>query len=132
LGALLATAGIALPGSQQQPDSYPRRFVIRDQGRSLFVRVEELDWVEAADYYVKLHVGRQIHLLRETMNTMETRLDPTRFVRVHRSAIVNLDRVKEIQPYFHDEHVVILQDGARVRLSRSRRARLENLLGQRL
>ena len=112
--------------------NYPPRLVVRDQGKSLFVRVDELDWVEAADYYVKLHVGRQVLLLRETMAMMEQKLDPARFVRVHRSAIVNLDRIKEIQPYFHDEHVVILQDGTRVRLSRSRRVKLEALLGQRL
>jgi len=133
LASLLATSG-SLPGPAVSPptESYPPRLVVRDQGRSLFVRVDELDWVEAADYYVKLHVGRQVHLLRETMSAMEGRLDPARFVRVHRSAIVNLDRVKEIQPYFHDEHVVILQCGTRVRLSRSRRLRLETLLGQRL
>jgi two-component system, LytTR family, response regulator len=112
--------------------NYPQRLVVRDQGKSLFVRVEELDWVEAADYYVKLHLGRQVLLLRETMAMMERKLDPARFVRVHRSAIVNLDRIREIQPYFHDEHVVILQDGTRVRLSRSRRVKLEALLGQRL
>ena len=106
--------------------------MVREQGRSVFVRVDDLDWVEAADYYVKLHVGTVVHLLRETMTDMEARLDPARFIRVHRSAIVNLDRVKEIQPYFHDEHVVILPDGTRVRLSRSRRLRLEALLGQRL
>ncbi len=112
--------------------AYPSRLVVREQGRSIFVRVDDLDWVEAADYYVKLHVGKSVHLLRETMSDLERTLDPERFVRVHRSAIVNLDRVREIQPYFHDEHVVILHDGTRVRLSRSRRVRLEALLGQRL
>jgi two-component system LytT family response regulator len=133
LASLLAASGTSSgSGTATLSEPYPQRLVVRDQGRSVFVRVDELDWVEAADYYVKLHVGRQVHLLRETMSAMENRLDPGRFVRVHRSAIVNLDRVKEIQPYFHDEHVVILQDGTRVRLSRSRRVRLETLLGQRL
>jgi two-component system LytT family response regulator len=132
LVALLAAAGGPVGEPQAASGGYPRRLVVKDQGRSLFVRVDDLDWVEAADYYVKLHVGRQVHLLRETMNAMEARLDPSRFVRVHRSAIVNLDRVKEIQPYFHDEHVVILQDGTKVHLSRNRRLRLEAMLGQRL
>ena len=131
----LATADAGDLGSRLASllkDGYPSRLVVREQGRSVFVRVDDLDWVEAADYYVKLHVGKVVHLLRQTMTDMEARLDPARFIRVHRSAIVNLDRVKEIQPYFHDEHVVILHDGTRVRLSRSRRLRLEALLGQRL
>ena len=134
LASLLEREGVK--GAREEEaaagEAYPARLVVRDQGRSLFVRVDDLDWVEAADYYVKLHVGKQVHLLRETMTVMETRLDPAQFVRVHRSAIVNLDRIREIQPYFHDEHVVILQDGTRVGLSRSRKARLEAMLGQRL
>jgi two-component system LytT family response regulator len=91
-----------------------------------------VDWIEAADYYVKLHVSGKTHLLRETMSALENRLDPRRFFRVHRSAIVNLDRIRELQPYFRGEHVLILQDGTKLKLSRSRREKLEAILQQRL
>ena len=88
------------------------------------------EWIEAADYYAKIHVAGKSHLLRETMNELEARLDPDVFFRVHRSAIVNLEKVKEIQPYTRGEHVVIMNSGAKVRLSRGRRDKLEELLGQ--
>jgi len=106
------------------------RLVVRDAGRVFFVRTDEIDWIQAASYYVKLHVQGTVHLLRETMNSLESRLDPTAFFRVSRSAIVNLDRVKEIQPYTHSTHVVILKDGTRVKLSKTRKEGLEELLGQ--
>ncbi len=108
------------------------RIVVKSQGRVQFVRAEDIDWIEAADYYAKLHVGGKVHLLRETMGKLETALDPKIFFRVHRSAIVNLDRVREMQPYFRGEDVLILRDGTKLRLSRNRRARLEALLGQAL
>lgn len=108
------------------------RLVVKNEGRVIFVRAEDLDWIEAADYYVKLHTQGQVHLLREPLSALETRLDPDRFFRVHRSAIVNLDRIKELQPYFKGEHVLILQDGTRLKLSRARRESLEARLGQSL
>jgi two-component system LytT family response regulator len=88
--------------------------------------------VEAADYYVKLHTGGKTHLLRETMNALEDRLDPRKFFRVHRSAIVNLDRIRELQPFFRGEHVLILQDGTKLKLSRGRREKLEQVLKQQI
>ena len=108
------------------------RLVVKSGGRVFFLRLDELDWIEAADYYVKLHVSGKTHLLRETMSALENRLDPRRFFRVHRSAIVNLDRIRELQPYFRGEHVLILQDGTKLKLSRSRREKLEAILQQRL
>ena len=106
------------------------RLVVKDAGRVFFVRTDEIDWIQAASYYVKLHVKGKVHLLRETMNSLESRLDPGAFFRVSRSAIVNLDRVREIQPFTRGAHVVILEDGTRVKLSKARRERLAELLGQ--
>jgi two-component system LytT family response regulator len=108
------------------------RLIVKETGRAIFLSVDELDWIEAADYCVKLHVRGKAHLLRQTLQSLEARLNPQRFFRVHRSAVVNLDRIKEIQPLFKGEHVVILQDGTRLKLSRSRKDSLEQLLGQSL
>ena len=110
--------------------AYLTRLVVKNAGRVIFVRADEIDWIEAADYYVRLHVARKSHLLRETMSALEIQLDPARFFRVHRSAIVNLDRLVEIQPYFHGEHILVLQDGSKLKLSRSRKEKLEAVLRQ--
>jgi two-component system LytT family response regulator len=109
---------------------HPERFVIKSAGRVLFLRADEIDWVEAAGNYVQLHVGSSTHLMRETMGGLEARLDPEKFVRIHRSTIVRVDRIKEMQPAFHGDYIVILQDGARLSLSRSYREKLQALLGQ--
>ena len=101
-----------------------QRLVVRSGGRVFFLRVDDLDWIEAADNYVRLHVGRASHLLRETLKQLEQRLDPERFVRIHRSAIVNLDRIQELEPWFHGEYIVILRDGTRLRASRTFARRL--------
>jgi len=106
------------------------RIAVRDSGRILLVRTSEIDWIEADDYYVQLHVRGRSHLLRERMHLLEARLDPRRFVRIHRSSIVNIDRVKELQPFFHGEYHVLLEDGTLLRLSRTHRDRLELLLGK--
>jgi two-component system LytT family response regulator len=113
------------------PPEYASRFIVRTRDRVLFLRAAEIDWIEAADYYVSLHAGGRAHLLRKSMASLEAELDPARFVRVHRSAIVNLDRVKEMHPSFRGESVLLLRDGTRVRLSRARRAELERRLGAR-
>jgi two-component system LytT family response regulator len=106
---------------------YPRGFLVRTRDRTLVVKAEEIDWIEAADYYVSIHVGGASHLLRETMSELERRLDPERFFRVHRSAIVNVDRVREIHPLFRGDCELALSDGTRVRLSRTRRGEFERL-----
>ncbi|MEO8199648.1 MAG: LytTR family DNA-binding domain-containing protein [Gemmatimonadota bacterium] len=112
------------------PQGFITRLVVKNAGKVLFVRSEEIDWIEAADYYVKLHIAKKSHLLRETMSALEEKLDPARFFRVHRSAIVNLDRVVEIQPYFHGEHILLLEDGSKLKLSRARKEKLEQILKQ--
>ena len=110
---------------RSQPPRSRERLMVRSDGRLYFVRVDDIDWVEAAGNYVKLHVGRDTHLMRETMAGIEKMLDPSRFLRIHRSAIVNLDRVREMQPWFSGEYTVILRDGTQLRLSRVYRDRLE-------
>jgi two-component system LytT family response regulator len=104
-----------------------RRILVRDRDRTHVVDVDTIDWIEAADYYAMLHVGDRTHLLRETMNQLEQRLDPERFFRVHRSAIVNLERVREIHPLFRGDRDLVLADGTHVRLSRTRRDDFERL-----
>jgi LytTr DNA-binding domain len=102
------------------------RLLVEGDGRSFFVRTSEVDWMEAARNYVRLHVGDRTHVLRATLSALEQRLDPERFRRISRSALVNLDRVREVQPWFHGDAVVILESGARLGLSRRYRT---NLLG---
>lgn len=118
--------------AQVQSDASPeylKRIVLRDAGRISFLEVAEIDWIEAQDYYVQLHAGGKSHLLRETMRNLERQLDPRRFVRIHRSAIVNIERVQELQPFFHGEYTVLLRDGTRLRLSRNYRNQLRVFLG---
>lgn len=114
-----------------KPDA-PRleRLVVKSGGRVFFLRTDEIDWIEAAGNYVRLHLGDESHLFRETMNRMEARLDSRRFVRIHRSRIVNSERIKELQPWFNGEYVVILRNGTRLTLSRGYRDRLQDQLGK--
>jgi len=100
---------------------YTDRLIVKSAGRVVFLRVEEIDWIEAAGSYVRLHVGRDAHLLHEGIAALATRLDPGRFARVHRSTIVNLDRVRELQPWFHGDAVAILRDGTKLQVSRTYR-----------
>ena len=103
------------------------RLIVKSGGRVFFLRTGDLDWIEAAGNYVRLHVGPTSHLLRETMNELEGKLDPEKFFRVHRSAIINLERVREIHPLFRGDCDLLLEGGRRVRLSRTRRAEFERL-----
>jgi two-component system LytT family response regulator len=111
-------------------DPRVERFVVKAGGRVFFVRASEIDWIEAAGNYVKLHVGTETHLFRETMNALEHRLDPQAFFRIHRSHIVNIERIKELQPWFNGEYVVILHNGVRLTLSRTYRDKLQEQIGR--
>lgn len=102
----------------------PERFTIRTGTRTASFSSEEIDWVEAAGNYVKLYTRGSYHLLRETIKNLEQRLDANQFVRVHRSAIVNRDRIREVQPLLHGDCYVILHDGTRVTCSRTYSHRL--------
>lgn len=104
------------------------RVVVKTGGKVVFLRAEDIEWVEAAGNYVRLHVGGESFLFRESMKNMETRLDGETFVRIHRSAIINVDRIRELQPWFHGEYVVILQGGTRLMASRVFSDRLARLI----
>jgi two-component system LytT family response regulator len=105
------------------------RLVVKSGSRVSFVRVEEIDWIEAAGNYLRLHVGSETHLLRETMSRLEERLDGKQFLRIHRSTIVNVERIRELQPSFHGDYLVLLRDGTELTLSRGFRDKLQELLG---
>jgi two-component system LytT family response regulator len=106
------------------------RLLIKSAGRAFFLKTEEIDWIEAEGKYVRLYVGRESYLLRDGIGSLETQLDPQKLVRIHRSTIVNIDRVKEFQPWFNHEYRVVLRDGTELMLSRSCRKKLAELLGQ--
>jgi len=107
---------------------YSERLIVKSSGRVFFVRTEEIDWVEASGNYVKIHTKSDAHLLRESMKNMEAKLDPRTFVRIHRSAIVNIDHIKELEPWFHGEYIVIMRDGTRLTASRVFSDRLSALI----
>jgi two-component system LytT family response regulator len=118
-----------IPDGTPAPAREPvTRLAIRETGRTYFVPVATIDWIEGADYYVKLHVGGRVHLLREPLRSLAQRLDPTRFARVHRSAIVNLSRIREIRMAARGDHTLVLEDTTRLRLNRARRRELEALI----
>ena len=129
LVALMQEVGAAADGADT---ARPSRIVIRDRDRVLLIDVNDIDWVGADGDYVRIHAGGKSHLLRDTMAAMEERLDPATFVRIHRSAIVNVGRIRELRPYSSREYSVILRDGTRLRLSRRYRDRLRTHLGSEL
>ncbi|NJN00376.1 MAG: LytTR family transcriptional regulator [Aquincola sp.] len=102
--------------------------MIKTAGRVIFLKTEDIDWIDAAGNYVRLHTGNESHMLRETMSHLEGRLDANKFLRIHRSTIVNVERIKELQQQFHGDYLVILQNGQRLTLSRSYRDRIQELL----
>ncbi len=108
----------------QQAKKHLEKLIIRDGGRVFFLRADEIDWIEAAGNYVRLHAGKEEYLYRETMTKLEAQLNPERFVRIHRSAIVNTERIKELQPWFRGDYVIVLRDNQKLTLSRTYRGRL--------
>lgn len=104
------------------------RLAVKATGRVVFLRVEEIDWIAASGNYLDLHVGKECYLLRGRVNELEKKLDPARFFRIHRSTIVNLDRVKEFLPLFKGEGLVLLKDGSRLAASRSYSQKLQQFL----
>jgi two-component system, LytTR family, response regulator len=104
------------------------RIVIKSRGRVYFVRAEDISWIEASGHYLTLHAGRDEHLIRGTIRDIESRLDRERFVRVHRSTIVNVDHIKELVPSFHGEYMIVFRDGTRVSSSRGYSERLQDII----
>jgi two-component system, LytTR family, response regulator len=123
---------LALLEELKAQTNHLERLIIKSGGRAFFLKTEEIDWIEAEGKYVRLHVGKESYLLREAIGSLEAQLDPKRFPRIHRSTIVNIDRVRELQPWFHNEYRVILRDGTQLMLSRSCRKKLGELLGSAL
>ena len=120
--------------SGSHPPAHERRdrLVIKSSGRIYFIRTRDIDWCEAAGNYVRLHVGAQTHLVRGTMAHIESQLDEAQFVRIHRSTIVNVDRIQELHSSFGGEYVVLLRDKTRLTLSRGYREGLQDRLGKTL
>ncbi|HEY2169470.1 MAG TPA: LytTR family DNA-binding domain-containing protein [Candidatus Angelobacter sp.] len=109
---------------------YLERIPVPTKGRFLFFNVRDLDWIEAEGNYLRLHGGPTSHLIRGNMNDMEAKLDPDRFMRIHRSTIVNLQRIREVQPWFHGHHRVVMTNGQELKLSRYQKDKLRLLLGK--
>ncbi len=120
---------IAGLGRQRQT---AERLAIRADGRVYFVRAADVDWIETASNYVRLHTGKTSHLLREPLAALEGRLDPERFLRIHRTTVVNVERLRELQPWFSGEFIAILHDGTRLKVSRGYRDRVARWLGRTL
>jgi two-component system LytT family response regulator len=102
----------------KRQEEYLDRLPVSENGRIFFARTEEIDWIEAKGNYARLHLGTATHEIRETLTTLESKLNPRYFLRIHRSAIVNVRMIKEIQPWFHGYHLVLLRNGQELRMSR--------------
>jgi two-component system LytT family response regulator len=124
-GAMQASHnGTTTNGAAPPRHRYVDRLMVKHDGRVFFVKVTDVDWFEASGNYVRIHTGKVSHLIRETMQRVEGQLDPAMFVRIHRAVIVNLDRIRELQPWFAGDYVVILRDGRQLKLSRTYREHL--------
>jgi two-component system LytT family response regulator len=113
MSAALVTA--AVPA---QPQRWPERILVRGDESSYFVTVASIDWIEASSNHVLLHVGADTHRVRLSLRALLEQLDPARFVRIHRSTAVQVDRIKEIQPWFTSDYLAVLRDGRTLRVSR--------------
>ncbi|MCO4098826.1 LytR/AlgR family response regulator transcription factor [Gemmatimonas sp.] len=127
-GGAGATAAAGAPANGAN-GRYASRILVKQDSRMFFVKTTEIDWIEADRNYVRLHVGKTAHTIRERISHLEETLDPRLFARIHRSTIVNLNRVREMQQWFSGDYVVILEDGTRLRLSRHYRDRVEKQVG---
>ncbi|MHB8404696.1 MAG: LytR/AlgR family response regulator transcription factor [Gammaproteobacteria bacterium] len=113
----------------EHPGPYLNRIAVKSVGRTVFVATEAVDWLETAGNYVCLHAGKDTHVVRETMNQLEFQLDPGQFVRIHRSTLVRIEAIREIQPLFNGDRAVILRDGTKLTMSRSYRDKAKAALG---
>ncbi|HEX8072788.1 MAG TPA: LytTR family DNA-binding domain-containing protein [Pyrinomonadaceae bacterium] len=124
------TAALMEPASSARGPAPLERVVVKTGGRIFFLKTSEVDWIEAYGNYVRLHTGATAYLLREPLSSLEAQVDPRRFLRIHRSALVNVERIREMQPMFHGQYIVILHDGTRLTLSRRYRSKLQKSLGK--
>ncbi len=121
--------GSATAAVEASPGQWLDRLAVKCPGRVFFLKLEDVDWLEAAGNYVVVYAGQERHIIRETMVSLDSRLDPARFLRIHRSRIVNVDRIKELRPLDGGEYVVVLHSGARLASSRTYRDKLHARLG---
>lgn len=129
LAYLQQAPGPAAAPAAPEPEAITReRILLKTGGEIFFLKADEIDWIEAEGDYMKFHAGGRTHLLRETMGRLEEKLDAKRFIRIHRSTIVNIDRVKKLSPSFAGEYAVVLADGTKLRLSRGYHERLQELM----
>ena len=119
---------VALLESMRPQHRYLERLVVKSGGRIFFLPVSEIDWIESADNYVNLHSGRESHLIRETLTSLETKLNPEEFLRIRHSAIVNVRKIKELHPLFKGEYEIVLHNGVKLTSSRRYKHKLEHLL----
>jgi len=112
--------------------SYLQRMVVPAGHRSVLVKTDDIDWIEADRNYMRLHVGGETHMLREKMSSIESALDPAKFCRIHRSTIVQIDRIRAVESFFHGEYVVVLHDGTKLTSGRSYRRNLYSVIGKEL
>lgn len=125
-GAVTNGHGAHAPAPVSVPRArYLDRLMVKHDGRVFFLKVADVDWFEASGNYVKVNVGKASHLIRETMHGIESQLDPNQFARIHRAVIVNMDRIRELQPWFAGDYIVILRDGRQLKLSRTYREALQ-------
>lgn len=132
VAALVADGAVVRSSPSGSLSPLRDRLVVKTGGGVTLVPVADIDWIDADGDYVRIHAGKAAHVVRETMHNLESELDPGRFVRIHRSTIVNLERVKELQPFYRGEFVAVLHDGTRLKLSRGCRDTLEARLGRRI
>jgi len=123
---------VALLKEMKNQSQHLERLVVKSQGRVFFLKTDEIDWIEAQGKHVSIHVGKETHLVREAMNNLEIELDPKKFARIHKSTIVNIDRIKQLQPLVHGDFRVILRDSTVLTISRRYRQKIDELLGKSL
>jgi two-component system, LytTR family, response regulator len=120
---------LALLAENKEPSRYVERLIIKTDGRVFFLKTDEIEWIEAEGNYVALHVGKKRYLFREAISSLEKELDPRKFQRIQRSAIVNIDCIRELQPWFRGDYRVVLQDGTELKLSHRYKENLDKYLG---
>jgi two-component system LytT family response regulator len=123
---------LAMLQSRKSAPKFLDRLAIKSRGRVIFLKTDEITWIEAAGNYLELHTGKESHLIREPISDFEQRLNPERFIRIHRSCIVNVECIKELQPGFGGEYLVVMNDGQQLTASRGYRERLQQLLSNEL
>lgn len=118
------------PARSPAASEHMTRLAVKTRDKIVLLRMDDVEWIDAAGNYVRLHMGGHCHHFRETLSSFEAKLDHERFVRIHRSVIVNIDQVVQIEPHFRHDHVAVLRDGTRLRLSAPYRAGVETLVGR--